>query len=164
MRERRRSVCIKCILSVDKKKINLHLRFTVTSNNTDVGCAYEKDRKKRKGTYTRPVQKWRIESGRRDRRIGLRSRGKTNSRPSYEFSHPSRPPIFRLSVSVPFYGAPPVSSPPSIVPDRSARNWGHLARRNGQRNCRGCFRRLKVHAHISVPCQFRSGAVPACQW
>lgn len=40
-----------------QKKINLHLRFTVTSNNTDVGCAYEKDReKRRKGTYTRSVE------------------------------------------------------------------------------------------------------------
>ena len=57
MRERRRRVCIKCILSVDKKKINLHLRFTVTSNNTDVGCAYENDREKRiEGTYTRSVE------------------------------------------------------------------------------------------------------------
>lgn len=27
---------------------------------------------------------------------------KTNFRPSYEFSHPSRPPIFQLSASVPF--------------------------------------------------------------
>lgn len=32
-------VCIKCILSVDKTNINLHLQFTVTNNNTDVGCA-----------------------------------------------------------------------------------------------------------------------------
>ena len=91
-----------------------------------IGRKEEKER-------TRGPWKWRIESERRGR-IALRSRGKTNFRPSYEFSHPSRPPLFRLSV--PCYRAlpaehgnvHPVSSPPSIVPDRSARNAGATSR------------------------------------